>query len=131
MNAENLTPLERRVMEMLLAGGDAAFATLRTQLAACSVLSREMTGVGFFTTFKVPRASPKVANCKSFKFGDVTAKFPGLQRGAGFLLYIKSGTLELLEGYTYDEPWPQEIAEFEVVYDKGSRDWEALKAIAS
>jgi hypothetical protein len=36
----------------------------------------------------------------------------------------------MLEGYTYDEPWPQEISEFELTYRGGEqRDLEALRKI--
>jgi hypothetical protein len=36
--------------------------------------------------------------------------------GAGFLLYVDGGLLSMLEGYSYEEPWPDEIREFSVSY---------------
>ena len=125
---EQLTNLENSVMEMLLAGGDDVLGGLRCQLAASTCAGRENTGVGFYTTFNVPNVVPRVAGGKSFKFGDVSATVPGLQHGAGFLLFVKDGILEMLEGYTYDEPWPSQISTFEVSYVNGARDLESLRA---
>ncbi len=62
------------------------------------------------------------------KFGDVIGDIPGLASGAGFLLYIKNGVLDMLEGYSYDEPWPESINSFNLKYMNGERrDWVALK----
>jgi hypothetical protein len=37
---------------------------------------------------------------------------------------------DLLEGYTYDEPWPQEITRFELRYDRGeARDLHRLRTL--
>jgi hypothetical protein len=51
----------------------------------------------------------------------VIAKFSGLSSGAGFLLYVQDGVLHMLEGYTYDEPWPQEPLSFELSYASGGQ----------
>jgi hypothetical protein len=37
-----------------------------------------------------------------FKLNNVYAEIDGLQYGAGFLLYIKDGMLDMLEGYCYE-----------------------------
>jgi len=42
----------------------------------------------------------------------VGAEFPGLQHGAGFLLFFRGGVVSFLEGYTYDESWPASTDEF-------------------
>ncbi len=55
----------------------------------------------------------------SVKFGDVIAEIPGLSGGAGFLLYIENGILDVLEGYSYDEPWPTSTEGFTLRFLKG------------
>ena len=45
-------------------------------------------------------------------FGDVRAEMEGLQHGAGFLIFIECGVIHNLEGYTYDEDWPDEVRGF-------------------
>ena len=53
-----LNEMEKRALEMLLAGADDRLAVLRSQLSSASVASREMTGVGFFTNFSIPADVP-------------------------------------------------------------------------
>jgi hypothetical protein len=54
-------------------------------------------------------------------FGDVGAKIPELHSGAGFLLFLKSGYLYQLEGYSYEESWPENINSFELFYFEPER----------
>jgi hypothetical protein len=45
-----------------------------------------------------------------------------------FLLYIKDGVLDLLEGYSFDEPWPSSTDGFTLRFLKGEqRDWKDLE----
>jgi hypothetical protein len=115
----DLTHFERAVMQRLLDGEDEFLSILREQLQKTVVAKREMTGVGFYTTFLVSDEARRLPGNQSFKFGDVIAKMPGLNSGAGFLLYVQDGALHMLEGYTYDEPWPEPISAFELSYTKG------------
>jgi hypothetical protein len=45
----------------------------------------------------------------------------GLEHGAGFELLVKDGYLRMLEGYSYDEPWPDSIHTFDLYYESGSQ----------
>jgi hypothetical protein len=123
---KDLTTLEQTVMQALLDGDDDILSILREQLKSTLVVKRKMTGVGFYTTFEVSADVPRAGD-ESFKFGDVVASIFGLKHGAGFLLYVKLGVLQMLEGYSYDEPWPQETSEFKLSYTSGQqRNTEAL-----
>jgi len=125
----DLTDLERGVLEKLLYGNHPTLSILREELSVCRCSGREFTGVGFYTeldasAYQGPR--PEL----DLKFGDVIADIPGLDQGAGFLLYIEAGLLVLLEGYTFGEPWPERIEEFELHYTTGyERDWPALSRL--
>lgn len=121
-----LTPLERAVLEKILDGDLSFLFQLRQQLAESTVAKRELTGFGFYTTIAVPENLTRRAG-HSVKFGDVIAEIPGLSGGAGFLLYIENGILDVLEGYSYDEPWPTSTEGFTLRFLKGEeRDWKAL-----
>lgn len=115
----DLTHLERAVLQRLLDGEDEFLSILREQLQITTVTKREMTGVGFYTTFSVPDGFRRLPGKLSFKLGDVIAKMSGLNLGAGFLLYVQDGALHMLEGYTYDESWPEQISTFELSYTSG------------
>ncbi len=41
----------------------------------------------------------------------------GVAHGAGFVLFIRDGALACLEGFTYDEPWPETIKSFTLNYE--------------
>jgi hypothetical protein len=122
-----LEPLERGVIEKLLEGDDETLAKLRRQFEKAVVVKREMSGVGFYTTLAVKEGVYRIDD-RSFIFGDVIAEIPGLENGAGFLLYVRDGLLDCLEGYTYgDERWPQQLTGFMLRYEKaGQRDLTGL-----
>jgi hypothetical protein len=117
-----LTSFELDVMDKLLAGDHPVLAVLREQLRLAVVEHRKLTGVGFFVEFGVP-SDVTAASVRDGRihFGDVEAKVSGLKYGAGFVLFIKDGKLQMLEGYSYDEPWPEEIESFELKYSEPSR----------
>lgn len=122
-----LSLLEKAVLQKLLSGNFPELMRLRNQIELCSVIKRELTGCGFYTTFSVPENIVRIPGF-DVKFGDVIGEITGVRGGVGFLLYIKDGVLDMLEGYSYDEPWPSSIYEFKLNYINGKeRDWEALK----
>src|SRR5580693_5685487 len=117
MRAKNMLPLnslEKAVLNELLAGEHSVLVTLREQLKVLSVLERTMTGSGFFTRFFLPLPVPSLPlRFEKLRFGDVKAKMPELEYGAGFLLFLEKGYLDMLEGFSYEEPWPENIKSFE------------------
>lgn len=122
-----LNELESLVLERLLDGDDPVLRVLRQQLENCPVFERELTGAGFFLRFRfdndVQRVTPG-----DFHFGDVSAEIEGLRYGAGFVLFVKQGLLDSLEGYSYEEPWPAKIARLHVQYTSDeNRDLETVR----
>jgi hypothetical protein len=91
------------------------------------VTQREFSGAGFFTYLEVPKEAPRIQMTGRIYFGDVHAQLPNLNNGAGFVLFIKDGKLELLEGYTYGEPWPDRIDTFSLRYAKTPRELPPLR----
>lgn len=105
--ADELNDLERAAIRALLAGEHPVLAALREQFEECRFKSRELTGVGFFTYVEVDRGKHTPASCREqVVLSDVDAEIPGLKSGAGFLLFVVDGYLDILEACTYDEPWP-------------------------
>jgi hypothetical protein len=90
------------------------------------VIRREQTSAGFFAYFDVGDAH--AANDITTRFGDVLAEVEGMPNGAGFILYVERGRLDMLEGYGYDDPWPTTITSYTLRYKAGDkRDWDALR----
>ncbi len=121
-----LSPIEEALLKKLLDGDLPLLVQLRRQFEVCRMVKRELTGFGFYTTLMVPDNIPRKSGV-DIKFGDVVGDVPGLPSGAGFLLYVKDGVLDMLEGYSYDESWPSSIESFNLKYMRGvERDWKAL-----
>ncbi len=122
-----LTALERAVLEKLFAGDHRSFPVFRAQVERVRVLERTLSGVGFFSDLMVPEEVPAASLAKDpLWFGDVVADVEGSSRGAGFVVRIANGRLEMLEGFTFDEPWPPESVRFELRYEPFPRQLSAL-----
>lgn len=107
-----LTDLERRVMEMMLAGDHPVLDLLRHQLGASHVLERTYTGVGFFTKFHVPLEVPRIKAAR-LVLDDVVGEIPDYYRPgrswvSHFLLFVEDGVIDTLEGATPDDEWTDE-----------------------
>jgi hypothetical protein len=120
-----LNDLEQAVLNMLLKGDHPVLAILRQQTRQARLLKREQTGVGFFCDFTVDGEVPTAPfHCE---IGDVNAKLEGLTHGAGFVLFVREGRIAMLEGYTYDEPWPDVIRGFSLQYSDPERSVELAR----
>jgi hypothetical protein len=118
-----LNTLEQAVLQKLLDGDHPTLIALRAQLEGLVVTRRDLTGVGFFTELAGSKTTPtgSVASA-DLQFGDVEADIEGLRHGAGFLLYVEGGRLHTLEGYSYDERWPDDIGRFTLRYTSPGRE---------
>jgi hypothetical protein len=110
------------VLQKLLDGEHPILTVLRDQLRGLSVKARRLTGAGFFTEFSTATAArPAVIPSAKARLGDVEATINGLKHGAGFLLYIDQGLLTRLEGFSYEEPWPEQPYDFSLKYSDPDR----------
>jgi len=113
---KGLTSFEQAVLDMLLTGDHQALVTLRAQAEMAQLSNREYTGVGFFCSFDVPPDAPIVTEQGNFQIGDVHGELEGLEHGAGFVLFMRGGRLDTLEGFSYEEPWPPAVNHFTLTY---------------
>lgn len=117
---EGLTNLEQAVLDKLLSGKHPVLATLRAQAEKARLVERQRSGVGFFCAFEVPLGVPTVEG--DFQIDDVHGELPSLAHGAGFVLFVRDGRLDMLEGFSYDEPWPQVEEQFQLTYLREPRE---------
>lgn len=118
-----LMPLETTVLDKLCDGDHPLLIALRRQLPHIEVRRREFTGTGFYAEFDVAEeAEPAPVGKERLVFGDVEASVDGLQYGAGFLLYVDNGLLRMLEGYSYEEPWPERVTNFTLRFSDPKRE---------
>ena len=105
-----ITGFDRTILDALLAGELPELAILRAQASVANVRERKMTGVGFFTNFSIPPDAPRLEVAGQRVISGVGAELEGVDQGVGFLLFIRHGQLDILEGFTFDEPWPARVA---------------------
>ena len=117
---QGVTKLEAAVIEKLLDGDHPTLNVLREQWKGCRVRSRDHTGVGFYTFFEVGTGTPKVGTA-GFELADVSADIPALRNGAGFVLFVRNGSIDNLEGFSYDEALPTDIPDFSLRYNRSPR----------
>jgi hypothetical protein len=99
-----LTEVERTVLEFLLQGSSDENAVLFEQLASSSLKSRERNGYGVYTNFEVSDAVPRCTR-ENFELGDVSVVLSG--QLCGFILFIREGKVEFLEGFPLGgDEWP-------------------------
>ena len=83
---------------------------LRQQLSFAVVKERVLSKYGFSTYFTINH-SHLVTLGKDVKLSLETDgwRVNGLSRGRGYILRIENGVIHSLEGFSYEEPWQQEI----------------------
>ena len=96
------TLLEEAVLTAICEMHSADRATLEAQLSTATLSSRENTGAGFYTRFAVERTSSAALSGERSRSGPET-RIDGLRHGMGFILWLKEGYADCLEGYSYAE----------------------------
>jgi hypothetical protein len=97
-----LTSLERAVLACIADASPEDGAALRAQLAAARHRDCKNTGCGFFTYFDIDRAAPPIGERKARDMRDGPfGQVEGAAHGMGFILWLKDGYADCLEGYCY------------------------------
>ena len=105
---------EQAVMQKMLEEETAMNTALREQYRRAHIESREFTGVGFFTNFKIPDDAPRVLNFTDYGYGDVIVNINNHHDFGGFVIFIQDGIMLCLEGYTFTESWPEVIKSYKL-----------------
>lgn len=104
--------LEKAAIEAILSKPVDGMEIARAQFAVASVMQRDYTGVGFYTTISVPSSVPPLPESRELH--------DALRDGAGglpksdpegwllFMLRTDAGYLACLEGWTVRDSWPNE-----------------------
>ena len=99
-----LSPLEADVLDLIAEAHPDHAALILDQLGRSVIASRRRTGVGFFLNFSLEPA--QLFDPPRFHMNDVYAELDGLEDGAGFVLFIREGRIDFLEGHSFGEDWP-------------------------
>ena len=134
MNDLTFSPLEKKALELLLAGEDPVLDVLRQQLSSATISSRQYTGVGYYLNFDLPHKRSgfqETINFRSrFCINDVGAvlKIGNYEQKVGLLFWVLDGYIDSLEAYTFgEENWPDNYDTFHVHYLFGERNLDDLR----
>jgi hypothetical protein len=95
-----LSELESAVLKKMLGQASADQFTLAEQLKGASVLSRQNTGAGFYTRLQI---NEKTKALEAKFIGNTFAHIKGLNHPMTFILFMKNGVIDTLEGAATDE----------------------------
>lgn len=109
-----LSQFEKEILDAILEGDHPVLEVLRQQVRTCRVRKREFTGAGFYTWLTVPPDAPQTSPSGTFTLSGAHAELAGLDHGAGFVLFVTNGILDNLEGFSYDEPWPETMGTYTI-----------------
>lgn len=77
--------------------------------ADVSIKERRLTGIGFFTDLEKSEKLKVGNEGETYIYSKAGAKI-NHSIETGYLVYVKDGYLDCIEGFTYGEPWPENIA---------------------
>jgi hypothetical protein len=96
------TSLERTVLDSICEMHPSDRAAVGAQLSTAAFDRRENTGCGFFTYFVVDRSSTPPIGGSRMRDGPY-ALIAGVKHGFGFILWLKDGYANCLEGYSWGD----------------------------
>jgi hypothetical protein len=126
MEIQEQEEFEKKIMEMLLNSPHPMAKLLINQYEHSKIKSRNYSGAGFFTYFKV-NDGIKEAPKQSFEIGGVYADIGDVNDAMGFMLFIRNGFIDWLEGYTLTiDYWPdsyKDVVELKYNDERGITDY--------
>ena len=82
---------------------------LRAQFEHAVVQKREFSKYGFSTDYAVEPPLKTLGDDVNLQLGKHQWNINGLRYGSDYILWITNGLISCLEGFSYEEPWPDEI----------------------
>lgn len=105
MSIDTLPCVERNALVLLLSGSDATSLELRAQVKHVAEIERSETGSGVYAVFSLDHEVKPLQSGGTFQLSGVFALSDKCGE-IGFLLYVKGGLIDCLEGYAYEDAYP-------------------------
>jgi len=100
MQLKDLPKIEQQAIDLLLQG--AKFDVLRRQLNSIIKVDRSESGSGMYVEFEFAENVELLGSKASFDIDGVFATGTNCEE-IGFILFVKNGLIDYLEGYVYGE----------------------------
>lgn len=116
--SESYLKLARAVIRRILPQTGINYPTFKYQYENAEVAETKMYRRGFDIRFRMKAGVPAVGAEGQREYGTVSAQIPGLAYGMGFILWVKDGMIQSLEGYSYEEDLPEIVERYTLHDDK-------------
>jgi len=103
---QTITSLEETVLSLLVSRESKHKKLLNAQINHAQVTNRQVSKIGFITTFTVPSSIIRLSTMSKRKVFEIYAEHPHSYAGAEFLLWFEHGLIKSLEGYVFIGQWP-------------------------
>ena len=107
-----LNDLEKMVLKKCLESFDVYIKEEKLFFSDIQITERRFTGVGFFTDIEESEKLRIEAKNPPRVWGDFYARLNSTD-DTGYLVFIENGYINCIEGYTYEEVWPENIHKIE------------------
>ncbi|UNK42122.1 hypothetical protein MNO14_14415 [Luteimonas sp. S4-F44] len=105
MRIEDIPMIEQEAIRMLLEGSGDLQCALRRQFESILAVQRTQSPAGVYVVFELNGCVEGLEGKPSFHLGDVFARSKNCEE-IGFIIFIREGVLEYLEGYCYGDVYP-------------------------
>jgi hypothetical protein len=104
--------LENEVIRKIINENPQYSEKLLYQYENSEIINRVFTGHGFYTHYNIKSNLHNIGKDINVALSNIGANLNSMKHGVGFVLFVRSGNISCLEGYAYDEPWPDKITEY-------------------
>lgn len=102
--ASSYSEFDKAIIEHLISAANHFTIELTNQFKNSHVKSRNITGHGFYTDIFVPLQFA-ITGFPNFELGCSNTVVSGIENGMTFILFVRNGIIDFLEGATYGEEY--------------------------
>ena len=107
------TPFENSLIRWYV--DHAPHEEFKNQLQSCAPSDRSYSGAGLFIELSIqPGSWSKIPDEVKSPVSGPNISSPSLKNGAGSILFLKDGLVDMLEVYTFDDEMSEDLAEYDI-----------------
>lgn len=106
---EKLSSLEKDILYLAVQGDGSDRLMIQKQLNIVKVGKRVNSGAGLFVDLMVSPSENVRVYSKRMQLSNIHGECNELSAGFGVTVFVEDGLLKLLELYSYDEGWPEQL----------------------
>ena len=110
-----MSDFEISVLNKFLEGQGKNVSMLRNQMQNLMVKNRQQSRSGVFIKFHQNNSIFALEDKNRHVIEGVKGFANNIKYSIGFILYLENGMIDMLEAYTYDETWPEQLDKLKLI----------------